>query len=210
MIKVRTFCLCVGLAFVLVLSVHIKSNAENRDFFCESDKDPPVTIAQTERGKKTIIRWVSTKLYGNLTPQERCKQVSEKFQAAQNNQRLNYLVADNVNRQQVICISDKRNGNCKDILMTLKPGSDAKKVLRELLDLRGLANGKAIEEGEDKKINIDFLMYLERTPVDSGLVHSRPSTSESSEFKEQPSVKEADPRLRLGESYDNRTALPTE
>lgn len=166
MIKVRTFSFCVNLALILVLSIHVKSNAENRDFFCESRREIPVTVARTERGNKVIIRWVSTRLSGNLTPQERCEQVSSKLQAAQDNQRLDYLVADKVNGQQVICISDKRLGNCIDILITLKPGSDSKKTLRDLLDLRGLANGRAIEEGEDKRININFSMYLKRTPME--------------------------------------------
>lgn len=166
MIKIKAFCFCTWLAFGLVLSEHVKPNAKNRDFFCEFRRGIPVTVARTERGNKVIIRWVSTRLSGNLTPQERCEQVSSKLQAAQDNQRLNNLISDKVNGQQVICVSDKSSDRCVDILITLKPGSNAKKALRELLDLRGLANGKAIEEGEDKRINIDFSMYLKRIPVE--------------------------------------------
>jgi hypothetical protein len=167
MIKIRTFCFCAGLAFGLVLSAQVKSKAENRDFFCESRRGIPVTVARTERGNKVIIRWVSTRrLFGNLTPQKHCEQVSSNLQAAQDNQRLNNLISDKVNGQQVICVSDKPRGNCVDILITLKPGSNAKKALIELLDLRGIGDGKAIEEGEDKRINIDFSMYLKRTPVE--------------------------------------------
>ena len=145
---------CIYTQFLFLLP---NAQARSRDFFCELRGGIPITMAQTEEGKIPIIYWKSKDLPKDLTPQSRCEQVSAKFQAAQDNGLLNYLSIGSTNGVQVICISDRLNGECLDTLFTLNRGSDPKKILKSLLDLRGLANGKSIEQSDDDRIYINFL-----------------------------------------------------
>ena len=142
------------------------SQAHPSDFFCELRQGIPVTIYRSESGNKPIIRWVSTNLPNNLTPQKRCEMVSEKFQAALDHQLL-YFATGSRNGQPVMCASDRVGGGCLDVLFTFNPGSDPKKILTQLLDLRGLANGNAIEQGDDKQVYINFMDYVRRIPPES-------------------------------------------
>jgi len=123
-------------------------------------------MVKTESGNKPIIYWVSTNFPEGLTAQERCQQASKNLQAAQDNQRLSYLLSGIMNGKQVICVSDRSGGSCVDIIFELKPGSEPKKLLMQIFDLRGIANGKAIEQGNDKRIYINFRDYVERIPSD--------------------------------------------
>ena len=140
--------------------------SSSEDFYCELRRGIPTTMVRTESGNKPIIYWVLTSYNEGLTPKDRCQQVSQKLQAAQDNHRLSHLSHGIMNGKQVICVSDRRGGDCVDILFELKPGSDPKKVLMQLLDLRGIANGKAIEQGNDKRIYINFREYVKRIPSD--------------------------------------------
>lgn len=150
-----------------LLFISIEAKAHDPDFFCGSKQGIPTTIARTERGNIPVIYWITEDLPGNLTPQSRCEQVSNKLQAAQDHQRLKYLSSGILNGQPVICTSDKPNGNCIDILFTLLTGSDPKHIIN-YLDLRGLANGRAIEQGNDEQtIYIDFSEYLSRIPSET-------------------------------------------
>lgn len=146
------------------LLFNLESKARSFDFYCGSSRGVPTTIARTENGNKPIIYWVSTNLPEGLTPQDRCQQVAKRLQAAQDNQRLSHLSSGSMNGQPVICVSDKFGGDCVDLLFTLKSGSDPKKILNQLLDLRGIANGRAIEQGNDKQIYINFMEYVKRIP----------------------------------------------
>lgn len=135
------------------------------DFFCASVRNIPTTMSRTERGDIPIIYWMSDRLPADLTPQKRCEIVSNRLQAAQDNQRLKYLSTGVINGQQVICTSDRHGGACLDTLFTLIPGSDPRKILTQLLDLRGLSNGRAIEQGDDQRIYINFSDYTSRIPA---------------------------------------------
>lgn len=135
------------------------------EFVCGSVKGFPVTVAETARGDIPVIYWISNDLSGSWTPQKRCEDVSQKFQAAQDNQQLEYLSSGVINGQQVICTSNRFEGNCINVLFTLKATDDPKKILLQLLDLRGLANGQAIEQSEYDRIYIDFEEYLNRIPA---------------------------------------------
>lgn len=147
---------------VLVLSS--ESQARPLDFFCELRQGIPVTIYRSESGNIPIIRWVSTNLPRDLTRQLRCQQVSNRLQAALDNQRLSHFTSGRINGQPVICTSDRVGGGCVDVLFTLNPGSDPKKIYTQLLDLRGIGDGNIIEQGDDKQVYINFMDYVRRIP----------------------------------------------
>ena len=143
------------------------SHAKDRDFFCKVKHDIPVTIFKRETGKKDAIQWVSnTRFKGGSTPKERCESAANKLQSALDNGSLGNIIGSWDNDNPVICIPAKRGG-CQDILIYLKPGTNPKKALLSILDIRGLANGKAIEQRNDKIVYLDFLKYLDRLPFSS-------------------------------------------
>jgi len=155
-----------GLIFFSTLFLLLsETKAHSYDFYCRLIRDIPVTIAKTERGDIPIIYWMSDRLSTDSTPQEWCTLVSRRFQAAQDNQQLNYLSTGIVNGEQVICTSDRVGGNCVDILLPLIPGSNPREIIEQLLDLRGLANGRAIEQGNNQELYINFSEYISRIPA---------------------------------------------
>jgi hypothetical protein len=160
-------CCFVFCVFANIILFILESQAISLDdFYCEVRREIPTTMVRTESGNKPIIYWVSTILPEGIKPEDRCQEASKNLQAAQDNQRLSYLSHGTMNGKQVICVSDRKGGSCVDIIFELKPGSQPQKVLMQLLDLRGIANGKAIEQGNDKRIYINFREYVKRIPPD--------------------------------------------
>jgi hypothetical protein len=164
--KIALLYLFATLTFEVFTPVSVNAQSKNEDFFCGTKNGSLVTKVRAETGhNKVIVYWRSNRLAGNLTPQERCEKVSNNFQKALD-QQLFHLVSNEKNGEQVLCASSRKHGTCELVLLTLKPGSNARNILREMFDLRGLANGKAIEESKEKNISVDFLMYLKGTPVE--------------------------------------------
>ena len=145
----------------------LESKAYAYDFFCGSTRQGvPVTMARNvERQNFPVIYWTSNNFPGNLTPRNRCEEVSRRFQAAQDNQQLKYITIGNMNGQQVMCTSDRVNGICLDLLFTLRPGSDPRNIIMRMLDSRGLLSGRAIEQSDDQRLYINFSAYLSRIPA---------------------------------------------
>jgi hypothetical protein len=115
-------------------------------FLCGVSRGVPVTFVRTPRGDKPIIRWVDKAFSPPWNPEERCTQISERFQQFYNNGTLRYLRTGIYNRQNVLCVASYQDGPClpNGVLVTLKPGSDSKLTLERLQDFQGLSGGKAI------------------------------------------------------------------
>jgi hypothetical protein len=95
-----------------------------------------------------MIRWISNAFSGsNYTPQERCQNVTARFQRYNDNGKLKFIRTGTVNRYPVLCVADFQGGNCdsKAVLVTLKRGRDPQLVLQRLLDLRARAAGRVIQ-----------------------------------------------------------------
>ncbi|MDQ2100354.1 MAG: COP23 domain-containing protein [Tychonema bourrellyi B0820] len=103
-------------------------------FFCDKDKTGiPTTFVETAKDTQPVIRWKSEIFTGSgYDPQTRCEQVSPRFQQAEDNGGLRYLVSEKQNKQSVICISDKENGACNLKLFDVTPPDTVDSVLRKL------------------------------------------------------------------------------
>jgi Circadian oscillating protein COP23 len=167
MMKMKTFVLLVT-ALTVTYSVIVLSQqaslAVNATFYCDKSSGTPITFVSTGDGKRLpIIRWIDS--YG-LSPDRRCMEVSQRFQARANNGNLRYIQAGSLRGLPVICAPMQKGAPCTDatLLFTLRPGSNANAALRRLLDRRALAAGNALEESGGKKpIYIDLVKYLNST-----------------------------------------------
>ena len=110
-------------------------------FFCARDiKGIPTTYARTQRGRVSVIKWVSQYFKQSVyAPQTRCQEVSSQFQKLYNEGKLNYLSAGRKNNQSIICGLSASNSDCEQ-LFTLKSGENAGVILQHL---REIATGKA-------------------------------------------------------------------
>lgn len=79
--------------------------------------------------------WISSR---TITPLERCRSVSNRFQEAANNKSLNFITNSKVKGQPVICTARQIGGKCVTILLTLRESDDPIQVLHHLKNrLRG-------------------------------------------------------------------------
>lgn len=150
-------------------------------FICGKSNNVSATIAQTQRGNVTIIRWMSG-FFSNsgFTPEKRCQAVSDRFQTYYNNGTLKYLTTGQINNQPVICTAKKQGGSCTDVLMTLEPKDDPNQVLRQLLSIRSGATSAPLSRGvgnSQKPLYVNLDAYLRTAPVEPGTA-SQPQSLE--------------------------------
>ncbi|MCU0517096.1 MAG: COP23 domain-containing protein [Oscillatoria sp. Prado101] len=142
---------------------------QRNTFYCDDKKSPPATLIRTSRGNVPVIRWTSDVFPPPLTPEERCKIVSQRFQEFYNQNKLKYIITGKMKGQPVVCVANRKDGDCAGLLFTLKPGSDPQLTLKRLLSDRALAAGNALNEstGEQLYINMEEFMKTELTDGNS-------------------------------------------
>jgi hypothetical protein len=126
------------------------AQTEEAKFYCgnsfnaKSNSKVPTTIVWTPNRKVALVQWV--KPMGNYwTPQKRCAEFSQKIDAAYQNGTINYLTNTRIKGQKVICTAAEVNGDCKSILMTLRPQDNSLTMIGELKDLlNGRSEGGVI------------------------------------------------------------------
>ncbi|MBO0351983.1 COP23 domain-containing protein [Phormidium pseudopriestleyi FRX01] len=123
----------------------VDSLPRGTDYSCDLTQNPPATIARTSKGDIPVIRWKSTFFEGSgYTPENRCMEVSERFQTYYQTGLLHYLTTGVQNNQDIICVTRTNGGNCSGLLLTLEPGDDPEQVLNDLVD----PNVRTIERSE--------------------------------------------------------------
>ncbi len=120
-------------------------------------KRVPTTIYWTSTDKKAIIQWTK-QINQNWTPQRRCEEFSGRIQSvyAANPDRL-FLTNGKMSGSNVICATDRVNGACKQLLMTLR-SSD--KPLLFLQDFKDTLNGNYIT-GPIQHSSLEQQVYVE-------------------------------------------------
>lgn len=144
---------------------------ENIKFICGQSFDPetgnrlPTTFAWTPRGKIAIVRW-ETKYFSNYSPEERCQEVSPRFQEAYNNDTINLLTNGFMNNQPVICTAEKYGDECHTLLITLRPNDDSAQVLEGLVSILNGERVGPIKHTNQRYIQIDIQEFLRTAPVE--------------------------------------------
>ncbi|MBP5975273.1 hypothetical protein HW132_21685 [Brasilonema sp. CT11] len=164
--SVRVFSLATLTTIATTTTLNQPSYAESPTFSCSKSNGVPTTFVHTQDGKDLpVIRWVS-KYFTGLTPQQRCQQVSRRFQRSYDNGTLKYIKPGMLKGQPVVCAVAEKNAACTDttLLFTLKPGSDPDATARQLFDRRALAAGNTVNQNggdtSNDPVNIDFEAYL--------------------------------------------------
>ena len=154
-----TFILTAFTSLIAAPSAHSQSPT----FFCDTSSAVPATVVRSPRhGSVKIIQWKTTEFGTKFSPKARCSAVSEKFEQYAQAGTLKYFTTGSVNRHPVLCAVGSRNSPCNadSMLYTLKKGSNASAILKQLLDVRSGASGSALNETEDR-IYIDFDKIVE-------------------------------------------------
>ncbi len=154
--------ICGSAMLVTTTTAPQLSYAGNRKFSCAQSGGKPATFANREDGRNVpMIRWVYS--FSSLTPLQRCQQVSDRFQRSYDNGTLKTIITGTLNKQPVVCAVVSTNDACSssNVLFTLKPGSNARDVVKRLFDRRALASGEIQNQSRDNtQIYIDFDAYL--------------------------------------------------
>ncbi len=136
-------------------------------FDSASQKKLPTTYARNERGKIAVVRWETT-YFKDYTPQQRCEEVSPRFQTAYENGSLQYLTNGTMNGEPVICTARSDGGDCDTLIMTLRRNDDPKPILAQLNDtFQGRSTGP-IRHSSNKAIyiKVDIEEFLKNAPVE--------------------------------------------
>jgi hypothetical protein len=156
-----------SLTTLVTTTTHQPAYARGGSFYCGKSQGVPTTLARTRDGQRVVIvRWTSINYFGDKwSPQQRCQVVSQRFQRSNDNGTLKNITTGNLNGQSAVCTGNPCTS--RNLLFTLKKGTNEGKVLRRLLDRRGLARGNALSESADGSINLDFETYLNNATVEA-------------------------------------------
>jgi hypothetical protein len=169
----------LGLSIVsmIALALHQPSYA-GQNFKCDTSGKNPITRVRTGRGWEPMLLWVSD--YFSISPEQRCQIVSNRLQRYKDNKMIPYLTSRrNINGYPVLCVVDRVRGNClkEDVVVTLQPGTDPGRVLRQIKYFRrGAAGARPVPLSaskttfyEDGEFYINLSEILDEENQDSNL-----------------------------------------
>ncbi|VEP12128.1 conserved exported hypothetical protein [Hyella patelloides LEGE 07179] len=172
--------IAVGLSLALgsaISAVATNPSSEanlNNTYYCAQLNGSWNTFVNTPRGQVKLVNWVES-LSDEWNPQNRCVEISGRFQKFLDAGTLKYIRTGTVNRLPVICVAESRGGTCPDqnVLITLKPGTDQEAVLIRMLDFRRSVSGQTILLSEndsgfyaDGEFYVEMDKFLEKVPVE--------------------------------------------
>jgi Circadian oscillating protein COP23 len=103
------------------------------------NKKVPTTLAWSPSGKRALIQWVK-QMDSNWTPEKRCQEVSRRMQEANTAGTMQFITNGKMNGQRVICSATEVNGDCKNLLMTMRRDD---KPLKFMTEFREIFNGRS-------------------------------------------------------------------
>ncbi|WP_366829343.1 COP23 domain-containing protein [Nostoc sp. NMS2] len=175
---VSTIAIALGSTATLIQPGYTQDNK----FYCGMSGGVPATLVRTSRGNIPVIRWVDDSFPPPWTPQQRCEEISARFQRFYGNGTLNFVRAGKLSNQPVLCVASYKGGSClpDGVLVTLKAGTNARLTLQRLLDRQGSGGGRPINlsGGNSKEL---FSYYEDAAYLDVGKFISQVESSGGSE-----------------------------
>lgn len=136
-----------ALALGATATITQPSYAESK-FYCDTSNDVPVTMVSTSRGNEPMIRWVSQDFVSSgYSPEQRCQEVSNRFQRAYENQTLRYIRTGMINNYPVLCIARREGEDCSKsrLIVTFKHNTNPEVILQQLRNFRTRVTGRPLE-----------------------------------------------------------------
>ena len=146
--------------------------AANQRYYCGKSQDgTPTTFARKLAipGSVAIVRWERDN-WTNITPQERCEQVSARFERTYQANNLQYIVGDTFNNQPVVCGVRNYGDICKieeNFLLTLQHRDNLNEFITNL-ETQGYGAKGPIKNSEDGTpfTYIDMNKLINLAPVE--------------------------------------------
>jgi hypothetical protein len=158
---------------IAIANANAKDGSQVR-FICSQGFDRttgrryPTTYAWTQRGKIAIVRWTQQWTRGAIyTPQQRCQQVSPRFEQAYRSGTLKFLTGGKMNGQPVICTTRENGGACQTLLITLQPQEDSSLILEELQGILGGKIAEPLTRNSQRYYQVDIDRFLDTATVES-------------------------------------------
>lgn len=173
--KLNCLAIALSIGFVGAFESIVTVNAQDTPttkFVCGSWRDTPATVAQTPRGNVLVILWATDWVKSSadepsLNPQSRCETISKNFQQAYDEGTLQYITTGFENGQNTICVAESYKGGCARHLFTLKPGSDPRESLNQIIRI---SNNEAsggddpLTQSSGSRVYVDFEDFLNKAP----------------------------------------------
>lgn len=166
------------------------SYARRSKFYCAVLNGVPITWVRTSRGREQFILWVVKDFSASgFTPLKRCIAVSAKFRRYYDSGTLYITSRSNVNSYPVLCVANRKRRRCsrKNILVTLRPGTDAGRVLKQILAFRRGASNKPVELSGSELVtyeNGEFYLDVKALVDTSDVDESRESEAINTDLSE--------------------------
>lgn len=119
-----------------------ESSSSPRRFVCGTSpyngRTVPATFVRSPgKRDRVMILWVRNDFGGRYTPPERCRIVTQRLEAHQQNRILKYIRSTTVNGYPVLCSVLYKGGSCpsNQVIVTLRRGTDGEQVIKQLTDL---------------------------------------------------------------------------
>lgn len=136
---------------VSLIGISANSSQANSKYTFVCQKNPQGTwttfAVDSNNNKKQFIKWRSDDFtLAGYPPKTRCQETTNRLNVGFNSGN-KYITTGTMNNLPVICMTDKKGGNCTVLLYFLKPGQNAQAILRNLLELvKGNFSGEAMIE----------------------------------------------------------------
>jgi hypothetical protein len=135
---IKPLLLLTSLLTLSIVAIAPTQARGNHEFYCNQTKINgkliPVTYIRFQSKTRQMIIWEKT--LGGQKPLQRCNHVSDRLQEAEDKNELNMITSPK--GQPVICTTDKYEGPCKTLLLTLAPDENKRTILDELKDQLGM------------------------------------------------------------------------
>lgn len=154
--------------------VSANETTSNNTYYCAQLNGGWNTFVNTPRGRVKLVNWVQS-FSEQWNPQNRCVEISGRFQKFLDAGTLKYIRTGTVNNLPVICVAEAKGSNCPDenVLITLEPNTDPEAVLIRLVDFRRSVSGQTIVLSEndagfyaDGEFYVDMDKFLSTVPVE--------------------------------------------
>lgn len=168
----------IAIATTFALPAISQSQTQGKvEYFCQVSNGIPITFARIPSGTVEMIGWQSRTFNNSgYSPERRCQEVTARFQKHSDAGNLRFITTGKMNNQNVMCVAQKKGGNCipDGLLLTFESNEDPQKIVAELFNVSTRKRKIRLTRGKPIYINVEE--YLQNT---SSVRPSQPNEPEN-------------------------------